>query len=99
MLHLTRFVQKTKAGQIRQGVKEHYVRDDLECVFMLLCFCGCAFSLHLANGIPLPQPFPNIEPLGSTFFEKKKQRSFMDFRVFSRQEKIPSGSIMSAAMD
>lgn len=32
MLHLKAFVKKTAGGQIHRVVKEHYVRDDIECV-------------------------------------------------------------------
>ena len=45
MLHLTRFVQKTKAGQVRQGVKEHYLRDDIECAIPVRCRTCLAYCM------------------------------------------------------
>lgn len=33
MLHTKAFVKKTKAGKILRVVREHYVRDDIQCAF------------------------------------------------------------------
>ena len=45
-----RYVNKTKAGQVRQGVKEHYVRDDIQCASFgtPLVFGDCCMCLTLA---------------------------------------------------
>lgn len=63
MLHTKAFVKKTKAGKILRVVREHYLRDDIQCAAPLASLvrqrrrgswsrsrCGRRDALRQANG-------------------------------------------------
>ena len=52
MLHLKAFVKKTAGGQVHRIVKEHYVRDDIECALCCTTFAVIAqYMPMLRDGV------------------------------------------------